>query len=96
MRERWENLAIKQGIFVQQTGVKADNIGWCVTFPRLSDKGSDVVYPTPTLKTFNAALGIARIIKRCDSRLARKPIYCLQMGWRQGFCGQRILQLVER
>jgi|WetSurMetagenome_2_1015567.scaffolds.fasta_scaffold94023_2 hypothetical protein len=98
MGSRAEHEAIKKGIFIQQASRNGrDRTGYCVTFPRLEN--GDAIFPTPTLRRYSEALGIARIIKHCDSRLRNTPIFVMQTSEREnGKRGlrHRLLQLVER
>jgi hypothetical protein len=97
MGSRSEHKAIRTGIFIQQASRNGrDRTGYCVTFPR--QNSGEVIYPTPTLRRYSEALGIARIIKHCDSRLRNTPIFVLQSSQREKKAGLgfRLLQLVER
>jgi hypothetical protein len=102
-----ESSAILRGIFIQQChktmawGQKPE--GYCVTFPRLVDLPGGppgweqvVLTPTKVFSTFGQALDAALLIREAMAPLKRAPVYCLQQGWRKGYRGDRILQLVHR
>lgn len=101
MSEKRDYLALRNGIFVQQTFAYrgADHRwieGYCVTFPRIDDSGKECLFPTEVKRTFSQALAVARMFKATDSRLKRTPIFCLQQSWRKGYRATRILQEVEQ
>jgi hypothetical protein len=66
-----------------------------VTFPRIDDTGKECIFPSETFKTFNKALSFARKYKAMDSRVKTFPIYSLMQSWKKGYCGTRILCLVD-